>query len=38
VDFRKKYARKGVAGFTYKSSLNDNILGWGLRVEITYPK
>jgi hypothetical protein len=23
---------------TYKSSLNDNILGWGLLVEITYPR
>jgi hypothetical protein len=23
---------------TYKSSLNDNILGWGLLIEITHPK
>jgi hypothetical protein len=30
--------RKGVVCFTYKSLLNYEILGCGLRVEIMYPR
>jgi hypothetical protein len=37
-DFKKGRVKKGIAGFIYKSLLSYDILGCGLRVEITYPR
>jgi len=36
--FRKRDSKKWSVCYAYKSSLNDDILGWGLRVENTYPR